>query len=246
MTAIALPTNAQLAPLLNPVSKRADVQALIESYAQRHIWMDVGIGLAGFIPIPGAGLASMIGAIAAQAPLIYQPMAQEISLIYGRGVQDVEGEVIKGAVMGGALDVAADIGVEFFKDIATELLTEHGLGAILAAIPIVGGAIGIGLDVIIARKMTYRVGYMVALYYENGGNWIGSRKETYETVTRLFKRHGEKNTGEKHPPIADVVRDARDVRRNQTGSVTLLAQALADGGLSKEDIRKVSVRSRPS
>jgi hypothetical protein len=40
--------------------------------------------------------------------------------------------------------------------------------------------IGAALDYVIATAMTWRVGTMVSIYYQNGGNWVGSRKHTFE------------------------------------------------------------------
>ena len=49
---------------------------VITSYAIKHAAMDVGNGLAGLISIPGAAAAALIGAILAQAPLVYGPMTR--------------------------------------------------------------------------------------------------------------------------------------------------------------------------
>jgi len=91
--------------------------------------MDVAIGAAGLLPVPGAGLAAMIGTIIAQGPVIYQPMAREIAAIYGRAVGDTDrSEVLRGAVGGGVSDVAVDFGTGFFTEIVGELARELGLG----------------------------------------------------------------------------------------------------------------------
>ena len=41
----------------------------IEQMALSHAAIDVAIGLGGFLPIPGAGTASMLAALTAQIPL---------------------------------------------------------------------------------------------------------------------------------------------------------------------------------
>jgi uncharacterized protein (DUF697 family) len=46
--------------------------------------------------------------------------------------------------------------------------------------PFVGGLVGAALDYVIATAMTWRVGTMVAIYYQNGGKWVGDRKHTLE------------------------------------------------------------------
>lgn len=234
MTTLALPTGAALAALVNRTAKRTDVEALIADYVRRHQNMDVWIGLAGFAPIPGAGLASMVAAVAVQAPIVYQPMAKDIAAIYGRMPDGTTlWEVGRGGVGGGLLDIAADFGVEFFKEIGMELVQEAGLGGLLSIIPIVGGAVSIVLDRIIAKKMTWRVGMMIALYYENGCKWVGSRKATYELVSRRLR-----GKAAEQPTIEQVVKGASTVTHEQEASVTILAQMLLDTGVSKEEVRE--------
>lgn len=58
MSSLALPSNAALLPLLARAEKREAVEALILGRARKHVAMDVTIGVAGFLPLPGAGLAS--------------------------------------------------------------------------------------------------------------------------------------------------------------------------------------------
>ena len=60
-------------------------------------------------------------------------------------------------------------------DAAEGHLRRQGVG-----IPLVGGLIGAALDYVIATAMTWRVGTMVSIYYQNGGKWVGSRKHTFE------------------------------------------------------------------
>ena len=54
-------------------SRNAEAQKVITSYAVKHAAMDVGIGLAGLLPIPGAATAALIAAIVAQAPFDLRP-----------------------------------------------------------------------------------------------------------------------------------------------------------------------------
>lgn len=162
---------------------------VITSYAVKHAAMDVGIGLAGLIPIPGAATAALISAILAQAPLVYRPMTRELATIYNSSPDAHTDKMVTETVEMGAL---ADVGVEFIKEIATDLISEAAAGLALTAIPFVGGLLAAGLDATIAATLTWRVGTMIAAYYQNGGEWIKSRKNTYsvasETVGSFLRR----------------------------------------------------------
>lgn len=241
MTA-ALPTNEQLFPVLWTTSKRTSVEATIESFATGHAAMDALIGAAGFLPIPGAGPASMIAAIALQAPVVYQPLAKEIAAIYGRQHDGTtRHEVVQTAIAGGVLDVAADLGAEFFKEIAGELLREAGLGFALSFIPIAGGLVSTYLDVKIAWTLTWRVGFMVALYHENGGKWVKSRRHSYDLAKKYIKLRG-KDDGAR-PRIADFVETAPEVKSNQEATIAMMAKMLLEAGISKSDVaRKLKER----
>jgi hypothetical protein len=243
---IALPSDNALVPLCGLAAKQHDVESLIRNYASGHAVLDVGLGLAGFIPVPGAAIAATTAAIAAQAPLIYQPMAREIAAIYQRGIdRTVQGEVVRGAVGGGLQDAAVFLGVDFFTEIAGELLRELGLGFGLAAIPFFGGFVGMALDVKIALAMTWRVGLMVALYHENGGKWVKDRKHTYELASRFMKAN--KNGANEGARVAAFVGEVQAVKENQDETVAMIARFLISSGIGKEDVRrKLEERDFPS
>jgi hypothetical protein len=157
-------------------------QQVITSYAVMHAAMDVGIGLAGFIPIPGAATVALIGAILAQAPLVYAPMTKKLALIYNSAPDAHTDQIITETTEMGAL---ADVGVEFLKEIATDLIGEAGAGAALSAVPMIGGILAAGLDATIAATLTWRVGTMVSAYYQNGGMWLDNRKATYKAASEV-------------------------------------------------------------
>lgn len=237
MTVATLPTDEQLFPLLWTSSKRSTVESTIESWATGHATMDVLIGAAGFLPIPGAGPASMIAAIALQGPVIYQPLAKEIAAIYGRDEDaTTKREVVQTAIAGGVLDVAADLGAEFFKEIAGEILRETGLGFFLSFVPVAGGLVSTYLDVKIAWTLTWRVGFMVALYHENGGKWVKSRRHSYDLAKNYMKLRG-KNDGPQ-PQIADFIKSAPEVRTNQEATIAMMAKMLLESGISKDDVAR--------
>lgn len=149
--------------------------------------MAVGLlGLVPFLAVPALGAA-----IAAQSPLIYQPMARELGAIYTVEEDAVDkpsdiGQIVAAeTVHTSVLDVSAEFGTEFMMHMAHELLVEAGLGVLAGlCVPVLGGAVGAALDYLIANMMTWRVGTMVSMYYQNNGNWLGSREKTFELAKR--------------------------------------------------------------
>jgi uncharacterized protein (DUF697 family) len=237
MDVAALPTNEQLFPILWTASKRSAVESKIESFAIGHATMDALIGAVGFLPVPGAAPASMIAAIALQAPLIYKPLSKEIAAIYVRDEDETtRHEVVQTAIAGGVYDVAADLGAEFFKEIAGELTREAGLGFLISFIPIAGGFVSTYLDVKIAWTLTWRVGFMLALYHENGGKWVKSRRYSYGLAKKYLKLRG--NDDGPQPRIADFLSSAPEVRTNQEATLSMMAKMLLESGVSKDDVAR--------
>jgi uncharacterized protein (DUF697 family) len=142
--------------------------------------------LAGLIPIPGAASVALVAAIGAQSDLIYKPLARELAVVYNSDVDEKTRQIVNDNLLfNGAADIANEFGAEFMMSIFSELITEAGLGATFGLIPIVGGLIGAALDYVIATAMTWRVGTMVAIYYQNGGKWVGDRKRTLELAKEM-------------------------------------------------------------
>lgn len=189
-------------------------QKIVQSYARLHAGMDIAVGITGLLP--GAAIPAIIAAIAVQSPLIYQPMARDLAALYttdheslGDTVEQIRGIVNRGAFETGVLDIASEFGQEFMIQIAHELLGEVGLGVLGSlCIPVLGSAVGAALDYLIANMMTWRVGTMVSIYYQNGGEWLlGSRHATYERVKVLSGGLGT-SVGE----ILDAKKRQRNVR----------------------------------
>lgn len=188
-------------------------RGIIQDYARLHVGMDIAVGIAGLLP--GAAIPAIIAAITAQSPLIYQPMARDLGAIYtidegsvGDSIEQVRGIVKRGAFETGILDIASEFGQEFMMQIGHELLTEVGLGVLGSlCIPVLGGAVGAALDYLIANMMTWRVGTMVSIYYQNGGEWLASRHATYEQAKNLTGGLAT-SVGE----ILDAKRRSRNIR----------------------------------
>jgi hypothetical protein len=150
----------------------------IKRYANRHAKMDIAIGAAGVF---GLAIPALIVAIGDQSKVIYKPLARELAVIYNSDVDEKTKQIVSdNLLLTGAADIANEFGSEFIVSIASELITEAGVGAMFGLIPLVGGVIGAALDYIIATVMTWRVGTMVAIYYQNGGKWVESRNHTLE------------------------------------------------------------------
>jgi len=188
----------------------------IARYATLHGGTDVALGLLGFLPIPGAGPLSMVAALCAQIP-IYTGMAGELQSIYQKPSMDFEVQRILGSgirtgsalelgkelVIDPGIDIAVHAGIDmsqqfgqsFFQEIGGEIARELAAGFALAFIPILGGFVSTGLDLALAVTMTWRVGTMVSMYYQNGGAWVGDRHETYERAKELTGGVSIENTG---------------------------------------------------
>jgi uncharacterized protein (DUF697 family) len=156
---------------------------IITKYAKMHAAMDVGIGLTALIPIPGAATAAVIAAILAQAPLVYKPMTAELATVYSATVTAEATRLSHNAIaIGTATDIAAEIGSEFLREIAGELIGEAAVGLGASALPFIGALFAAGVDAAVSATLTWRVGTMVSLYFQNGEEWLRTRKDTYHVA----------------------------------------------------------------
>ena len=175
-------------PLYSARAKRTLVAQLIAETAKNHALTDGLLNLAGFLPIPGSGLIGAAGAIAVQGPVFYKPMVTRIGEIYMRPPDAALDKLTtEFAWLGADLDIAAHFGIDFFSDIAGEIITEAGAGWVVTkVVPILGPLLSGGLDAIIAVTLTWRVGVMAASYYENGMQWVaGARKPAYKSAKAI-------------------------------------------------------------
>lgn len=175
-------SRAQLADRLT------SIDAIVAKYMKRHVGMDVGIGVAGLVPLPGAGKAALVVALAAQAPLVYQPMVKQISALYARPPDRYLARLVGTAnPIDAGLQLAAEFSAKFLIEQARELLHDNALVLAASWIPLVGGVAAAGVDAIIARKMTIIVASMAVLYHENRAAWLGSKTKTRFIVATAFK-----------------------------------------------------------
>lgn len=182
--------------LYHIADKNTLAREIVRDYAAKHAAMDVGVGLVSLLP--GAGIPAIIAAIALQSSVIYKPMAQELARVYLRETDaytDRLGNIASGATV--ALEFGQEFATEFLAEQAMELLTEAGLGAAATIIPLAGAAVGALLDCLIAQMMTWRVGTMTAIYFQNGAAWVGNRQGTMEIAKGL--------TGGLHVGLKDLL-----------------------------------------
>ncbi|MGC2110089.1 MAG: hypothetical protein WA655_11275 [Candidatus Korobacteraceae bacterium] len=192
---------------------------LIGEYQTRHGLMDVGIGLAGLFP--GGGIPALMVAIGLQAPVIYQPLASKLAAVYlatPNELSTAQNDIVaRVTAETAAVDLAGEFGSEFLVQIAGELLTELGVGTAASLIPIIGGFIAAGLDWEIATRMTKRVGYMVAIYFQNGASWVGSKKKTYEMARTM---RGDLDS------VRDISPVRRELLRNVRAMISMMREAM--------------------
>lgn len=211
-------------------------QHTIEQYAILHSVGDVGAGQG---LVPGGGIAATIGCIAAQGPLVYQPMARDLAKIYQASPDRVTEGIITDAWKIGIMgDIASEFAGQFFAEIDGELAREIGLGGVLGAIPIIGSFVSASIDAVIAATLTWRVDTMISMYYQNGQQWVESRHHTYELTKPM--------TGWSPNPSARVRLDGipeqhSTIRDGQLEAVRLLVETLMSVSADKQQIREALV-----
>jgi len=189
--------------------------------------MDVGIGIVGLVP--GAALPALALAIGAQAPVIYQPLVKKIGSVYLSPPQDVVSAQLDMlpimTVATGGVDITADFGINFVAEKAKEFIAEIGFGAAAGTwVPVVGGLIAAGLDWKIGTAMTRCVGRMASIYFQNGKQWSGSKRDTYEAAKNM--------TGD----LNEIRKNMSDVRASLLKGVLAMVQMMRKH-MTKEQIR---------
>jgi uncharacterized protein (DUF697 family) len=222
--------------------RNREAEKVIGSYAKNHRWLDVGVGLAGFL-VPGGSIAAMIACMAAQGPVFYKPMAIKLAKIYLSPVDHHTKRIVSEAMLEGAMwDINNELTAGLFTEIATELVTELGWGAAASFIPVFGGFVGAALDAVVAATMTWRVGTMISVYYQNGGDWLGSRRDTFEVAKDFVG--GPSPKADNRVNLDDVVRKNNEVLQRQFSTLkTVLLDSILDIS-SDEEVIVSTLRKR--
>lgn len=232
------PNSSTNISIFNLSERNRQAEQVIRDYARGHATADIGIGILGTI-IPGATIPALVASIAAQAPLVYQPMTKQLSTIYSAAPDKVTTRiVVEAAAVGGVGDLAAEFGREFMGEIALELLGEAGMGAAASAIPFIGGIIAAGLDATIAATLTWRVGTMVAMYHQNGG-WIESRHTTYERAKKMVGGLSPATDGRVN--LDDISSKNQEVLDKQMAVIKELISMMLSVSAGKEQIREALI-----
>jgi hypothetical protein len=175
---------------------------------------------------------------------IYKSLAGDLSRIYEAPLDEVTNVMLRTGVFAGSLakraaDMAGEFGSEFITEVGTELLGEMGMGFAVSFISIIGGLFSMGLEIAVAATMTWRVGTMIAIYYQNGGKWVNSRHDTYERAKDLTG--GLSPTIDSRVNLDDISRKIPEVRRYHTEELTRFIVELlgVNSEMSDEKIREI-------
>lgn len=210
--------------------RNREAEKIIGNYAQKHQWLDVGIGIIGTVsPIPGSALAAMAACMVAQGPVFYSPMAKDLSAVYLSSIDKHTKRLVNETwVAGMGADLANQFfNVDFFKDIIGEVISELGWAGAASAIPFIGGVFGAALDSLVAATMTWRVGTMISVYYQNGGAWLEGRRETFEVAKDFVGPLSAK--AKDRVNLDDVVKTHREILEKQFSTLkTVLLDSLLE------------------
>jgi uncharacterized protein (DUF697 family) len=196
--------------------RNREAEKIIGNYAEKHQWLDIGIGLIGtFSPIPGSALAAMAACMVAQGPVFYGPMAKDLSAVYLSSIDKHTKRLVNETWLDGiGADLANQfVNVEFFQEIIGEVISELGWAGVATAIPFIGGVFGAALDALVAATMTWRVGTMISVYYQNGGAWLEGRRETFEVAKDFVGPLSAK--AKDRINLDDVVKKRREILEKQ-------------------------------
>ena len=225
-------------------------EQVIAEYAMKHAAMDVVIGIAGTF-IPFGGIGAMLVSLAAQAPVVYQPLVKDLAKIYSASADEFTQKVInKAAIIGAVGDIGSEIlgaslasefGQEFLLEILHELWPELGLGAVVGALPIIGGVVSAGLDATLAATLTWRVGITTALYFFNGEEWPGgNKKKAYDIAKR---KTGTPSPVPSRPGTIgeDLLRKDQAMWEKNVRAVIQIIRSMkkANSALSKDEMRSL-------
>lgn len=222
---------------------------VINNYATGHATMDVIIGAAGLL-VPGGGVAAMLVSLAAQAPVIYNPMVKSLARIYSATPdQFTTGLVTSTTIAGSAFDVGDEIlaealstefGQEFLLSILHEIWPELGVGTLLSFIPFAGGFIAAGLDATLAATLTWRVGITTILYFMNGEEWVGgSKANTLQKAKQVIGVMSPKTNNRVN--LNDLANSVPETKKKALAGIKQQINVLkrANNTISKSEIRHI-------
>jgi len=219
--------------------------------AKRHAWFDGLSGAAAsVIPIVGAPAALAVQ-LTAQVKVLYPDLIHRLAFIYGAEPDEVLKRranlmaiaesfgqfAINELIVQGVETLGAQLGTEFIQEIGSELAVEAGPGVAAGMIPVVGIVLG-AADAILAATMTWRVGTMISLYFQNG-DFVGTRKNTYDFVKRELVPYSHKWN---RPGTLDRIRHANSsVRESMIRRVRERAKLILLANPDKDLARRILI-----
>lgn len=246
-----------MAPMIFDLNRRnVAAEAVIKAYAIEHAAVDT---VSGFILglVPAGNLVALAGQLIYSAASNYPRMIKKLAVIYGASQDDftnmviAEGVVIEAGVeslvvaVGSdvlgqvTIDIVNDFGADFFKEIFWELAGEAGVATGISLIPLVGSVAGAALDATLGATLTWRIGGLVSAYFQNGGEYLGSRKGTYEAVKGKVSLSPDVS----RPGTLDKVGNIDAIRRKKESYVRQYVRDHVDL-LDKNTLRKVLVEKQ--
>jgi hypothetical protein len=241
--------------------RNALANTVIQRYAERSRFLNVGVNITGLF-VPGGSLLALLTTLATQAPAIYKPLVNELSSIYLAEPDMITRGQITDAVLtttGHSIrnSLIVDFGPEFFFEVLQVMWPELGLGALTSVIPLVSAVVAMTLDATFAATMTWQVGTMTAMYFMNDEAWVISQKETRNLARKQTglpspraTRPGVLNsilpgTPEIRERILGHIDHAIDVLRQKRPGITpeqirsiLAGQGIDDPTLLEESLRR--------
>jgi hypothetical protein len=192
---------------------------------------NIALGLPGFLPFPGAAFASLTASILAQAAIIIPGLTNDIGRIYlatPEELKEVNSKFIfPSGTQVSAIDIGSLFGIEILQPIIADLLASVGIGVATVALPVIGGAIALGIDAFVMPNLTANVGRMTSIFYQNQARWKNnSQDETYQVA---------KNMGD---DLNGIRRSVAEVRGTLLTNVKSIIKMMIPD-LSKERIREI-------
>ncbi|HWE60806.1 MAG TPA: hypothetical protein VHB98_03770 [Chloroflexota bacterium] len=159
---------------------------VIESYAGKQPKGGIAMSVARRV-VPAGGIVELVASFALQAPDLYQPMARDLAVIYGVGVEALTQSVIaadeRSARAGAAL--AGDLSPEFLRSLIQEIVPELWMSAAAGMVPGIGRWLASAPDAALTATLAWRLGTMAVLYLLNGEAWLGSKADTHVLARQM-------------------------------------------------------------
>ena len=152
----------------------ARAASIINRYAEIHRRMNMSVVLASLLP--GATIPAMIAATALPALAIYQPMARELAHLY----LGTPGSPPSPALKMAAHQFAAEFNPASATRMTGGLVSGMGMQAVSNFLPLATTCVSASLDFASSVKLTRRIGAMMSIYFQNGGQWVVSKLATFE------------------------------------------------------------------